>query len=273
MTAIPPGSHRYHELQKLLQRLHINPVHIDWNLLDQALTHSSFDSQCNYEPLEFVGDGVLRLLAADYLWHHHPHLPVGEYTALRSVLVSNRLLRQMALEYGLGEFALVAPGLPPSGMWLADLLEAVVGAIYLSSGSTNVLQSCFYPAWQREAQRVLQDPARLNYKNALQEWTQEHYKILPTYETESLPGRRISLWHGCISASGCWGWAKERRLRQPNRRQHGRLGGNWSPNRAKTTVWDYARKLPRLTAAAHADNSYWFPSKSTGSGTNALGAV
>jgi len=188
MVAIPPGSHRHHELQKLLQRLHIHPVNIDWNLLDQALTHSSFDAQRNYEPLEFVGDGVLRLLAADYLWHHHPHLPVGEYTALRSVLVSNRLLRQMALGYGLGEFALVAPRLPPAGMWLADLLEAVVGAIYLSFSSTSVLQPCFYPAWQREAQRVLQDPARLNYKNALQEWTQEHYKILPTYETESLPG-------------------------------------------------------------------------------------
>ncbi|WP_448379907.1 ribonuclease III family protein [Gloeomargarita sp.] len=188
MAGVPPGSRRDHELHKLLQRLGIAPVHIHWHLLDQALTHSSFDPQCNYEPLEFVGDGVLRLLAADYLWHHHPHLSVGDYTALRSVLVSNRLLRQIAQEYGLGEFALVGNRLPPAGMWLADILEAVVGAVYLSVGSLAPLQPCFYPPWQREAQQVLQDPARLNYKNALQEWTQEHYKILPTYETEALPG-------------------------------------------------------------------------------------
>ncbi|APB33353.1 Ribonuclease III [Gloeomargarita lithophora Alchichica-D10] len=188
MAGVPPGSRRYNELQKLLQRLSINPAKINWHLLDQALTHSSFDPQCNYEPLEFVGDGVLRLLAADYLWHHYPQTPVGEYTALRSVLVSNRLLRQMSQEYGLGEFILAATRLSSQGAWLADILEAVVGAIYLSLGSANVLQPCFYPHWNREAQRVLQDPARLNYKNALQEWTQEHYKILPIYETESLSG-------------------------------------------------------------------------------------
>ena len=188
MTGIPPGSRRYHELQKLLQRLGIEPVNINWNLLDQALTHSSFDPQCNYEPLEFVGDGVLRLLAADYLWHHHPQTSVGDYTALRSVLVSNRLLRQISEDYGLADFVLASTRLSPQGIWLADILEAVVGAIYLSVGSTKVLQPCFYPHWQKSAQRVLQDPARLNYKNALQEWTQEHYKVLPTYQTESLSG-------------------------------------------------------------------------------------
>ncbi len=188
MTGVPPGSHRYHQLQKLLQRLHIHPAGIDQNLLDQALTHSSFDPQCHYQPLEFVGDGVLRLLAADYLWHHYPHLPVGEYSALRSVLVSNRLLRQISADYALADFVLAATRLSAEGTWLADILEAVAGAIYLSVGQTTPLQPCFYPHWHREAQRVLQDPARLNYKNALQEWTQEHYKVLPKYQTESLTG-------------------------------------------------------------------------------------
>ncbi|MEN9216094.1 MAG: ribonuclease III [Gloeomargarita sp. HHBFW_bins_162] len=188
MAGVPPGSRRHKELQKLLHRLQINPTGMNWALLDQALTHSSFDQQCNYEPLEFVGDGVLRLLAADYLWHHYPHAPVGEYTALRSVLVSNRLLRQMSEGYGLADFVLTTTRLNPQGVWLADILEAVVGAIYLSTGQVTVLHPCFYPHWEREAQRVLQDPARLNYKNALQEWTQEHYKALPVYQTESLTG-------------------------------------------------------------------------------------
>jgi ribonuclease-3 len=186
MPNIPPGSRRYNELQKLLQRLSISPTGIDLNLVDQALTHSSFDPQCNYEPLEFVGDGVLRLLAADYLWHHYPQTPVGDYTALRSVLVSNRLLRQMSQDYGLADFILTSTRLHQQGAWMADILEAVVGAVYLSLASTTTLQPCFYPHWHREAQRVLQDPARLNYKNALQEWTQEHYKVLPTYQTEPL---------------------------------------------------------------------------------------
>ncbi len=188
MAVVPLGSRRHQELQKLLDRLGIKSSGINWNLLDQALTHSSFDPQSNYEPLEFVGDGVLRLLAADYLWHRYPQTPVGEYTALRSVLVSNRLLGQIGQGYGLADFVLASSRLQPQGAWLADLLEAVVGAVYLSTGNVTRLQPCFYPHWDREAQRVLQDPARLNYKNALQEWTQEHYKVLPIYQTEPLSG-------------------------------------------------------------------------------------
>lgn len=77
MAAVPLGSRRHQELQKLLERLGLQPSAINWDLLDQALTHSSFDPQSNYEPLEFVGDGVLRLLAADYLWHRYPQASVG----------------------------------------------------------------------------------------------------------------------------------------------------------------------------------------------------
>jgi dsRNA-specific ribonuclease len=55
MTGIPPGSRRYHELQKLLQRLGIEPVNINWNLLDQALTHSSFDPNVITNPWNLSG--------------------------------------------------------------------------------------------------------------------------------------------------------------------------------------------------------------------------
>ncbi|MCS7292232.1 MAG: ribonuclease III family protein [Gloeomargarita sp. SKYBB_i_bin120] len=185
---VPLGSHRQRQLHRLLQRLGVDPQGLQWDWLDQALTHPSFDLHRNYEALEFVGDGVLRLLAADFLWQHYPGQPVGEYTALRSVLVSNRLLRRIAEHYGLAEVVLVGRGLEPSGLWLADVLEAVAGAIYLSKRALAVLYPVFYPHWRPEAERVRQDPARWNYKNALQEWTQAHYHSLPIYQTESLAG-------------------------------------------------------------------------------------
>ncbi|MEN9207213.1 MAG: ribonuclease III [Gloeomargarita sp. GMQP_bins_120] len=185
---VPVGSQRQHALAKLLQRLGVDPQGMDWGLLDQALTHSSFDPQRNYEALEFVGDGVLRLLAADFLWQHYPGQSVGEYTALRSVLVSNRLLQRLAHSYGLASLVLVGQRLATPGLWLADVLEAVAGAIYLSKRTLAALQPCFYPYWQREAERIRQDPARFNYKNALQEWTQAHYRSLPIYQTEILAG-------------------------------------------------------------------------------------
>ncbi|MCS7030236.1 MAG: putative dsRNA-binding protein [Gloeomargarita sp. SKYG116] len=182
------GSQRQQQLHKLLQRLGVDPQGVDWVLLDQALTHPSFDPQRHYEALEFVGDGVLRLLAADFLWQHYPGQSVGEYTALRSVLVSNRLLRHIAQGYGLAELVLVGQRLGTPGLWLADVLEAVTGAIYLSKRELTALQPGFYPYWRQEAERVRRDPARLNYKNALQEWTQAHYRSLPIYQTEALVG-------------------------------------------------------------------------------------
>ena len=76
-------------------------------LLQTALTHSSYANErhepgCqSYERLEFLGDSILGLVTADFLYHHEPRLPEGKMTRLRAELVCESSLHKVALELGL----------------------------------------------------------------------------------------------------------------------------------------------------------------------------
>jgi len=87
------GSRRSRDLKKLVQRLGLtDTTNVDWNLLDLALTHPSASSVANYQQLEFVGDAVVRLAASELLLETYPEAPVGDFAAIRSILVSDRVL-------------------------------------------------------------------------------------------------------------------------------------------------------------------------------------
>ncbi|MCS6814055.1 MAG: ribonuclease III [Cyanobacteria bacterium] len=184
---------RQQQLQKFVQRLGIAvEAKIDWHLLDLALTHPTVSTTANYEQLEFVGDAVVRLAAAELLYEHYSELPVGEFAAIRSILVSDRVLATVADNYGLERYLLLSPSAlnDKSGYQsrMAQALEAVVAALYLPSRTLALVRPWLDSHFQAMAATVLADPARQNYKAALQEWSQGLYKTLPEYQVTEIAG-------------------------------------------------------------------------------------
>ncbi len=177
------------KLQQLIRKLGLpETAPVDWSLLDLALTHPSISSTRNYEKLEFVGDAVIRLVAAELLRETYPNESVGEFAAIRSIIVSDRFLAELADIYGIESYLLIgtnATGNPTGRQsWLADAFEAVLGALYLSTHTMELVRPWLDEALLAKAEKVRQDPARYNYKDALQEWTQGKYKILPEYRVK-----------------------------------------------------------------------------------------
>ena len=180
---------RQKQLQSLLQKLGLSAqAPVQWHLLDLALTHPTVSAQANYEQLEFLGDAVVRLAAAEVLWETYPDCSVGEFAAIRSVLVSDRILASLANEYGLALYLLISgSALTDQGgeeSRLADAFEAVLGALYLSTHTLELVRPWLDPHFKQLAIQIRSDPARLNYKAALQEWTQAHFKVLPEYRVQ-----------------------------------------------------------------------------------------
>ena len=88
---------RQQQLENFVTRLGIQADdRFQWKLLDLALTHSTMSAENNYEQLEFVGDAVVKLASAEFLLKRFPDLKVGDFTALRSQLVSDRSLSEVA---------------------------------------------------------------------------------------------------------------------------------------------------------------------------------
>ena len=178
---------RQNQLEKLIERLGLSTQQkIAWQLLDLALTHPSVSSQDNYEQLEFVGDSVVRLAASELLFETYPNAPVGEFAAVRSILVSDRILAEISESYGLGRYLLVGGSATRDRLGeesrLADCFEAVLAALYLSTNTLELIRPWLDQHLLERATDIFNDPARQNYKAALQEWTQSCYKILPQYK-------------------------------------------------------------------------------------------
>ncbi len=115
----------------------------DRTLLEAALTHRSFANEAgtpaHYERLEFLGDAVLGLATADWLFRRLAERPEGELSRLKAMLVSEGALARYAEELALGEHLRLGTGEERSGgrlkaSLLADALEALFGAIYLDGG-------------------------------------------------------------------------------------------------------------------------------------------
>ena len=114
----------------------------DGELLRTALTHSSYANEhhcASNERLEFVGDSVLGMVTAAYLYQHFPDLPEGKMTRLRAEIVCEQSLWEVAEKLDLGQMLLLGRGEESSGgrsrpSILADCVEAVIAALYLDGG-------------------------------------------------------------------------------------------------------------------------------------------
>ncbi len=182
---------RYKQLCQLTQKLGLSELsRIDWQLLNQALTHATFSIQANYEKLEFVGDAVIRLAAAEFLYETYPDASEGELSAVRSVLVSDRILYEIAESYGLERYLLIGNSAlsnkPGRQTRIAAAFEALLAALYLSTHSLELISPWLNIHLQQFANAIRQDPTLQNYKGALQSWTQACYQTLPEYRVTEI---------------------------------------------------------------------------------------
>jgi ribonuclease-3 len=159
----------------------------DKSLLVLALTHRSYaleqglPADHNNERLEFLGDGVLNLIAAVYLYRKYPDKQEGELSQLRGVLISRDGLYRWARKVGIARFILLGAGEEKSGgrkkkRVIASTMEAVTGAIFLDKG---------YEASAKFALRYFDSLKRIRiteYKNRLQTIVQQRYHEPPKYE-------------------------------------------------------------------------------------------
>ena len=118
-------------------------VHLDPELLVLALTHRSFAHEAGGIPtnerLEFLGDAVLGVVAAEALYKGFPERPEGDLAKMRAATVSQRPLAQIARRLELGRFILLGKGESRTGgadkdSILSDTVEALIGAVYLTHG-------------------------------------------------------------------------------------------------------------------------------------------
>ena len=159
----------------------INYTFQNKELLKTALTHSSYANEqgagTKYnERLEFLGDSVLGIITAEYLFTHHHDFPEGELTKVRSALVCEKSLHKFACEISLGEYLYLGKGELRTGgrtrpSILADACEALIAAIYLDGGMEQAKQFVlrFITSAQEEAIAMNTD-----YKTKLQEIIQKN---------------------------------------------------------------------------------------------------
>ena len=157
----------------------------DKALLLQALTHSSFggiNHSSNYERLEFLGDAVLELLSSELLYKADELATEGELSKRRAASVNTESLACLARKLQLSAFMRCGESeermnLRSNESVLADLFEAVVGAIYLDGGIDEA--SSFYHSVviHTDELEYMGDP-----KSELQELIQSTQKTTPTYE-------------------------------------------------------------------------------------------
>lgn len=179
-------------------------------LLVRALTHRSLAQETvqqnrglavegsgDNERLEFLGDAVLGLAAAEALFAAHPEWSEGELTRVRAQLVSRQHLAAVASAVGLGSFLRLSRGEERGGLRqkatvLSNALEAVIGALFLDGGLEPVrlfvARRIVGEVAELLAEEVRAGAALGNYKSALQERLQASHAGIPVYRVRRESG-------------------------------------------------------------------------------------
>jgi len=156
----------------------------------QALLHRSFLQRLNTpgrsnERLEFLGDSILNLIVAEYLYQHFPRADEGELTKIRSRLVNRKALAAYAKDIDLSRFVLMSPSAAQSvgkgsDTILADTYEALVAALYIDGGYEQARRFV-----RRQVLAALEQgsvaTADENYKSMLLEYAQAKGLGIPRY--------------------------------------------------------------------------------------------
>lgn len=153
-------------------------------LLNDALTHSSLGADHNYERLEFLGDRVLGLAIAEILYEKFPNENEGDLAKRLAMLAQGSLLAEIAAGIHLGDYIGLSQAERGAGgagnqNILSDVLEALIGAMYLDAGF-KPCRALVDLLWQGRFETMVAPPS--HPKTALQEWAQGRGLPLPTYK-------------------------------------------------------------------------------------------
>lgn len=188
---------RLEQLKELVVNLNIQKTDVE--LLDVALTHPSFNFEQSiedgkdYERLEFLGDSVLRLVISEYLFDKYPDFQEGKLTKIRSYLVSDDFLYNIALKLNISPYLNIGVHEEKDGgrnksSILACAMEAILGAIYKSVGFSAAKEFLYgiYDNLDIDINEIL---FIYNSKEILQQFTQSDSKSLPEYVLVSETGK------------------------------------------------------------------------------------
>ena len=163
----------------------------DYRLLNLAFTHTSYANECkgkvdNNERLEFLGDSVLGMVTAEYLFSSFTWFHEGEFSKIKSVVVSEESLSEVALSLHFDRYILVGRGeKSQNGMMkkaiLADAMEAVIASLYLDQGieSARKFVLSFIP--QQIEKMLANRLSYKDYKTELQAYLQKRRGKVPIY--------------------------------------------------------------------------------------------
>ena len=163
------------------------------DLLKLALTHRSVSHKHNYERLEFLGDSLLGMIIANYLYHTYPTENEGRLTRMRATLVRQEALGKIANDLQLSRSLILSTGELKSGghhreSILADTVEAIIGAIYIDSNDLNLLQGIVLKWYEPYFDHIEPTDQLKDPKSQLQEYLQARKKPLPVYEVVDIQG-------------------------------------------------------------------------------------
>ena len=179
-----------------------------FGLLNLSFTHRSCGNEDasrsqNNERLEFLGDAVLGMVAASSLYEMLGERSEGELARIKSYVVSEEVLSELAKGLKLDEYILLGKGEEQSGgrakkAILADAAEALIGAYFLDSGfdaAFRFVRALIEP----EIGKVLQNRHHKDYKTLLQEYAQKYYKSYPLYHLTKRtgPDHDRTFWVSC----------------------------------------------------------------------------
>ena len=185
---------------------------VDWNdcqknlrvsfrqksLLEQAFAHLSYlnenpgFAQPSNERLEFLGDAILNFIVAEKLYEEFPKLPEGELTELRASLVCRDTLAELASSLKLGDWLLLGRGEEADGgrakaSNLANVMEALIGALYLDQGLAKARRFTLRQL-KPKLEKIKAGKTTPNYKALVQEFIQRQKKLTPVYHLVEATG-------------------------------------------------------------------------------------
>lgn len=161
------------------------------SLLKQALTHPSCIGEANYQKLEFLGDRILGLVIAEYLFAKFPNEKEGAIAKRYVSLVCGDMLAEIAQENKLGSLIKMSKGEINTGgrenpSNLADIVESLIAAIYIDTQDYSYTKNILLKLWQDKLALVKKAP--IDPKSELQELLQARKYPLPIYNLISQSG-------------------------------------------------------------------------------------
>lgn len=155
----------------------------DETLYIRAITHGSFGDE-DYQRLEFLGDRVLGLTIAAQLYEQFPNEPEGQLSQRLNGLVSGKVCGEIARTLGVSDHLLLGKqarddGARQSAKVLGDVMESLIGAVYLDHGM-DAAKEFILKYWGDRISGMAQDIR--HPKSALQEWAAAHNRKMPVYE-------------------------------------------------------------------------------------------